>query len=323
LGERFVHVIDFRYHVVSIVAVFLALSLGLFIGSTSLRPQVAQDLKNRTDKVANANRTLKSEIDAANTAIGNAKAFDNALEPYALADRLAGNSVVLVSAPGADDGVRKQVTSALTLAGATIVGDVRLNDVLLDPQQDQFLTTLVDRVAIPNKALPPGTGAARALALLADVLGTRPQGQTVGSDAAAKVLSAFTAGKLIGVSGAAPRPAGLAIMLAAAGPSQTDAAAADAQARLLADFAGDLDRASSGAVVTGPLSAAAGGGLLDVIRADKSLRSIVSTVDGAELPSGVIATVLACAEQAAGNAGSYGVASGSDRPLPSPAPSPS
>jgi hypothetical protein len=33
-------VIDFRYHVVSIVAVFLALALGLFIGATSLRGSV-------------------------------------------------------------------------------------------------------------------------------------------------------------------------------------------------------------------------------------------------------------------------------------------
>ena len=41
--------IDFRYHVVSIVAVFLALALGLFIGSTSLRGPVANFINNRTD----------------------------------------------------------------------------------------------------------------------------------------------------------------------------------------------------------------------------------------------------------------------------------
>jgi hypothetical protein len=29
--------IDFRYHIVSIVAVFLALALGLFLGSTTLQ----------------------------------------------------------------------------------------------------------------------------------------------------------------------------------------------------------------------------------------------------------------------------------------------
>ena len=36
--------IDFRYHLVSIVAIFLALAVGLLLGSTVLRPYALKGL---------------------------------------------------------------------------------------------------------------------------------------------------------------------------------------------------------------------------------------------------------------------------------------
>ena len=37
--------IDFRYHLVSIVAVFLALAIGIVVGSTALKPAVLSGLQ--------------------------------------------------------------------------------------------------------------------------------------------------------------------------------------------------------------------------------------------------------------------------------------
>ena len=37
--------IDFRYHLVSIVAVFLALAIGIVVGSTALKPAVLTTLQ--------------------------------------------------------------------------------------------------------------------------------------------------------------------------------------------------------------------------------------------------------------------------------------
>lgn len=318
--------IDFRYHVVSIVAVFLALALGLFIGSTTLRGPVATDLKNRADQVSNTNNRLQGELSATHGELSRWQAFDNALLPYAVANRLTGESVITVSAPGVDGSMRSRITSALTQAGATLTGDVRLQASLLDPSQDQFLTTLTGKLTPPNRALRAGSGSERALALLADVLGTkplgsRPQQRPLSPSARARVLSAYSAANLLSISGPAPRPAALALLISAAGPSGTGDQAAAAGVSLLGEFAADLDRAATGTVATGPASAADDGGLLAEIRGDKTLRSQVSTVDSAELPNGVIATVLALAEQATGQSGSYGVAPGADQPLPSPSPS--
>jgi hypothetical protein len=314
-------VIDFRYHVVSIVAVFLALALGLFIGSTTLRGKVGANISKRTENVTHENNKLRGELSDARSLLSRDEAFDNALTPYAVAGQLSGQSVVLVSAPGVDDGLRKRVTAALTLAGATLNGDIRLQDGLLDPQQDEFLKTLTDRVAAPGRPLPNGTGAQRALALLADVLGARPSDQPVSTAAAGRILSAYGDGKLLSVAGDSPHPASLGVLIAAPAPPSDDPDAA-AQVALLGEFAHDLDRTAVGAVITGPAAADEAGGLLDLVRSNSSLRGDVSTVDSADLPSGVIATVMALAEQAMGRSGSYGSGSGADAPLPSPSPSP-
>jgi hypothetical protein len=311
-------VIDFRYHVVSVVAVFLALALGLFIGSTTLRGKVTADLTSRTQHVAHANSVLKGENHDLSNQLARADSFDAALTPYAVQGRLAGESVVVISAPGVDDNMRKDVVSALTQAGATLSGDVRLQDTLLDPTQGRFLGTLADRVAVSGQALPNSAGAVRALALLAEVLVTNPQRAPVPRPAAAKVLAAYDAGNLLSVSGNQPQPASLAIVLAAPAPTTGDVSVAQQQDSLLTAFARDLDRDSTGTVVAGPAASDTTGGLLDAVRSDKALRANVSTVDGADAPSGVIATIIASAEQAAGRSGSYGSGPGADAPLPSP-----
>ena len=313
--------IDFRYHVVSIVAVFLALALGLFIGSTSLRPAVAKNLQNQVDAVRANNSKLKQQASTASSQVSNLQAFEHALEPYAVTGRLTGTSVVVISAPSADDAIRSDITTALTMAGATIAGDVRLKDTILDPQQEQFLATLVNQVVPLRAQLPGGTGAERALALLADVLVSRDQHTRLNPNAIAKVMSAYGAGKLVSVQGSDTRQADLAVLISAAAPT-TDDPQAQAAANLLAEFAGDLDAGSLGSVVTGPAVAADSGGLLDAVRGDHALRATVSTVDGADQPAGVIATVLALVDQRQGRAGNYGFAPGADAPLPAASPAP-
>jgi hypothetical protein len=314
-------VIDFRYHVVSIVAVFLALALGLFIGSTSLRGPVANFINNRTDQVVGQNRQLKGEISSLQDNVRDEQRFETATQPYITADALAGESVVVVSAPGTDGGTRTKLLDALTAAGANVTGDVRLQDTLLDPNQSTFLETLVARLGIPGHEVTAGTGAERAMSLLAEVLGIRPQSTPVPPAATARVLAGFSDGNLLTVNGSAVHSASLAVVLAPPPPSDTaDPKTVQAQAALMLDLVRDLDRSAVGAVLAGPL-ASADSGLLKAARADKQVSADVSTVDGVDLPRGIIATVLALAEQAKGGVGSYGTQGGANEPVPSPSPS--
>ena len=313
--------IDFRYHVVSIVAVFLALALGLFIGGTSLRGTFANDINNRADKVAGQNKALKGQISSLQDQLGDEQRFETATQPYITTGALAGESVVVVSAPGVDSGTRSRLIEALTSAGANVTGDVRLQDALLDPAQRTFLDTLVARLNIPGHSLPAGNGSQRAMDLLAEVLGIRPQSTPVPASATARVLAGYSDGNLLSVNGNPVRSASLAVLLAPPPPSNTtDVQQEQAKDALLLDLARALDRSAVGAVLAGPL-ASADNGLLKAARSDKEFTANVSTVDGVDLPRGVIATVLALAEQAKGGVGNYGTQSGAREPVPTPSPS--
>ena len=59
LADRTLHVIDFRYHLVSIVAVFLALALGIVVGATALRGPLVDELKDNSNRLKDSNEVLR------------------------------------------------------------------------------------------------------------------------------------------------------------------------------------------------------------------------------------------------------------------------
>ena len=94
--------IDFRYHLVSIVAVFLALAVGIVVGSSALQPGVIRALraastheKKQIDSLLQQQRALKQQVSAD-------QVFAQASASRLLPGLLAGENVVIVDAPGAD-----------------------------------------------------------------------------------------------------------------------------------------------------------------------------------------------------------------------------
>lgn len=320
--------IDFRYHIVSIVAVFLALALGLFLGSTSLQSTVTHNLKNQANSVLSENRRVHAankQISSQNRALTN---FTNAVEPYAVAGRLAGASVALVSAPGVDDSIRKSLATTFTEAGATVVADIGLDPAFLDASQDAELGQLARELA-HGRPLPRQNGAMQASYLIARTLLARPG--TLGATRAriASVLSTFAAGKMLSVAGAMPlRTAQYAVLLVPPGvpPTATPAPGTSGQDLILDNLAKQMRAVSSGTVVAGPtIQPGFSSGALGVARADATLTKSVSTVDAVDTAAGRIATVVALANEPAARVGSFGLATGGDvddAPLLSPTPSP-
>lgn len=313
--------IDFRYHVVSIVAVFLALALGLFLGSTTLQGYVFEDVKKHLTNAQNHVSALETTVDQLNNQRDHDRTFDQLIEPYAVTGRLSGQLVVVVSAPGASGDTRSRLMTTLERAGATITADVRLQSALIDPKQDAFLSGLAARVSIPGRETPTGTGAERVAAQVADVLGIRPATHPLSSSTVANVLSTYADGNLLStppVHGNQPRPGTLAIVLTGPSPARTaDPQLVQSEQTVLADLAKDLDIASLGAVVVGP---APGTGLTDLVATVQSATgSGVSAVRGVDQSAGRVAMVFALVEQLNDKFGSYGTVPGAT-PLPTPSP---
>ena len=317
--------IDFRYHVVSIIAVFLALALGLFLGSTTLQGRVFDDLKGRTDKVTKQRDALSKQLSDANARINAEEKFDTALLPYAVSGRLSGQLVSVISAPGTSDTVRKQLLAAIDSAGGTLAADVRLQDAIVAPQQDAFLAALTDRVNIPGHPVDPNAdGAGRAASQLAAVLGVRPSAHALPATTVQTVLAAYSTGKLISVAGTplTPRQGTLAVVLTGPAPAVTaDPALVKSERGMILDLVRDLDAEALGAVVAMPSATAGSVGNFDSAPEAAGLTKKVSTVTGVETPAGLIATVFALAGQAEGTAGKFGLTvQGSPLPAASGAP---
>jgi hypothetical protein len=317
--------IDFRYHIVSIVAVFLALALGLFLGSTTLQSTVTDQLNSQAKSVISHNHTLEATNGQLTSSLKSEQKLTSALEPYAVADRLTGTTVALVSAPGVQGSVRKSLAATLQLAGATVTADVELQASYLDPTQDAELNMLATELELPGHPLPSGNGVTQVSAELASVLLVRPGRHPVSKARVDQTLSALSVGKFISVSGSTPdRPADLAVMLVAAPATSgvTPAIQTQQNTELLA-LATDLRAASAGAVLGGPNPVAGVlGSTLAAARADSTLSLNVSTVDfdPADPAAGRIAVVLALSNAPTETVGAYGL--GSNPPLPSPSPSP-
>jgi pectin methylesterase-like acyl-CoA thioesterase len=118
--------IDFRYHLVSIVAVFLALAIGIVVGAQAVAPAVTQGLNQASHNEAKQIRSLYAHNQQLKDQIAAEEAMAQAAEPALLRGVLTGQHVVLVLAPGADGPTVDGIASALRQAGARVTGQVVL-----------------------------------------------------------------------------------------------------------------------------------------------------------------------------------------------------
>lgn len=307
--------ISLRYHIISIGAVFLALALGVVLGSTAINDRLLSGLSSDRTRLGQQVADLQADNDGLRVRLGDAAAFAAALGPPAVRGTLQGRTVVLVTTSDADPVDRDGLVALLRSAGATVTGEVQLTDAFTDPSRSDQLIELTTRLLPAGAQLPTAPDAGTLTGgLLGSLLLLDPgTGATPASpDETAAVLAGLGDG---GFVRAAPQvqPAQLAVVLtgaAAAGNGSGD------RAGTVARFATQLDGSGAGAVLAGRPGSARANGALGVVRADTAATSVLSTVDDVDSPSGRIATVLALAEQAQGRAGRYGTAGNADAVAP-------
>jgi hypothetical protein len=305
-------VISFRYHLVSLVAVLLALALGLALGATGLSGAVLDGLRGQLKQATEERRTLQAETRTLREQLRNSDEVTAALAPRIVAGALRGARVVLIGTAQADADLTDGVQKILEQAGARVTGRVQLTDDYADPRRAADLKSFVTGGGQPAGFQLPESDDAGVLgaALLSYVLVHR---STAGADPAAvsQVLSGFGTLQMLRVESEQVAPADYAVVVASAAIP----AAAD-RGRALGQLVAALDRAGKGAVVAGTAAAASPSGLVGMVRGDAALATAVSTVDDAGAAAGRVATVFALTQQAAGESGQYGLAGNADAPFP-------
>ncbi len=327
--------IDFRYHLVSIVAVFLALAVGIVLGSTELRGAALTALDRTSSALSAKLNAADAENGALQQEVNGDRAFAQAAEPVLLAHLLDGQRVVVITAPGAPAGVVNGITTALGDAGATVSGQVALSARFADTSASNLslLDQLTQRVVPPGLTLANGTPQQQAAQVLASALvssgssssgssGSAASGSQAGdSQAAQTILSSYSAGQFITVTGQPAQGATLAIIVTPA--SAPPAGNSDPANQAIVSLAQEFGTGSEATVVAGPSSGSGQGSAISAVRSSGAANS-ASTVDNADQVTGQIVVVQALHEQLGGHKpGSYGTQSDANSAGPSPAPVPS
>lgn len=193
-------IIDFRYHVASLVAVFLALGMGILIGGAVLGNaalekelgQIQEDLvKLRTDQ-----RELNTQIEERNAELRVYQQFGASVLPGLVKNKLLGKRVALVrTSPHTDPKIARDLTRLFQTAGAKVNSTtVFLRDPAeLDPVRLQALGGKLGLAQTGPERLPAE--------LLRTAIDRIANGPMFAEDNKRNILTSLAGSKLIETSG--------------------------------------------------------------------------------------------------------------------------
>jgi hypothetical protein len=126
--------INIRYHIVSITAVFLALGIGVALGSTFLDKATVNVLDNQISSAEKRIKATNEENDRLNQQVSQSRERDASLilqgSESLLADELTDVPVLVLVAPGVDNDTVSVMQTIVERTGADFRGTVALSDKL-------------------------------------------------------------------------------------------------------------------------------------------------------------------------------------------------
>ena len=318
--------IDFRYHLVSIVSIFLALAVGIVLGAGPLQGELGDTLTNEVAGLRQDKAELNEQLSEANAGIEARDSYIGETNPIVLDATLVGQRVAVVVLPGADAAVVDATEATLRSAGSTVVSTTSVGDSWASA--DVAVVTARD-TAVREAASSAGvdvsdSGSVSPRDVLLAALLARPAADAtdaVEPDRARAALDTLAGADLLDVATDDFQIADLVVVVAGA-TTESDRPAQEEAADRWVDLIIALDARTSGSLVAGESSTVEDG--VDVVfsvRNDETAREGVSTVDNAGSALGQASIVHGLVQQRAGEVGQYGLADGADAPYaPVPAP---
>jgi hypothetical protein len=347
--------ISIRYHVFSLIAVFLALAIGLAAGSTVVKESIVDNLRANQDRL----ESELDELEAANAElelrVGRLEETDRRLRnegPLVLLDgRLLGMAVVLITGEGLDGEVRADVLQTIADAGAEPAGEI---EVLREVGRDERSAELGELVGAAPDDDPVDAAAATLATALLEVEGgteiagangtetievpngpsdgeppppaTQPEAPEPSAERVAldDLLDAFADAGFANASGPvadteAPLERTPMFVVVGGRPDDEDVTPNGFLASLVAGLAPDDESDArtvvGDAAVTDPAVERAP--LVAAVRDDDDVWDRVTSVDDLEAFAGLAAVTLAVDDLRFGRTGHYGVGNGADALLPS------
>lgn len=301
--------INFRYHVVSIIAVFLALTVGIVMGTTVISESVVDRLEADARDFRARNGELRQEADRLEAQLGHYEQFGAALVPAMIRGRLQDRAVVVVVEQGVPGDVIERVDESLTTAGSRTPARIRLTDAwsLKDGTAREQLAAALGADANPADAPALLGRAAETLARRLIAGGSDDDGLRRLSDAGFLKLENLSDGTL-------PGAGSLIVYLSA--PS-ADAVPNDQTFTIPLLDALTPHPASVPVVVAEPLEVE--DSIVERIRGIEELGRSIATVDHADTWPGILSLIWSLSRGAGAPVVHYGVRRGASAIAPEPA----
>ncbi len=314
--------IDFRYHLISIIAVLLALAIGIFAGSGFLGGPLLDDLERRQSNLERKNDDYKAINQSLRGELSQVNDFVAAVEPVLVEDALLSEHVVVIELEGTDTDTVDGLVEAVQGAGGIASSRVTLTDnFALDQQTDlDQLALIVESPAsrpreVRRDAIREiGIAVARAGAFA----GGEPRGVAAAIERLRTLLDDLDRAGFVSVEqidSESPVPPGTSFVIAG---GSTDPAPYDVAATV-AELGVQIAQQGNPVIVAEPATSV--WGLTTGIRDDEDVAEQVATSDQADEIEGRIATVLGLAAVRRGeDAGHYGIGPGATALIPSSPP---
>ncbi len=139
--------VDFRYHIVSLVSVFLALAVGIILGAGPLQNSIGNSLNSQVDTLRESREELRTQLDNVKAEASTANAALEVAAEQILPGTLTGRRVALVAIPGVDDTDLTTTKDRLVSAGAEISSMVSLTNSFASSEQATYRQALASQMA--------------------------------------------------------------------------------------------------------------------------------------------------------------------------------
>jgi len=287
-------VISYRHHVVSLVAVFLALAVGVALGGGPLSQLGRDDTPTAASTRVDQQQTRRT--------VDFGEQFATAAATTLYADRLHDHPVAILTLPGARHDVVNALSTQVEQAGGTVTGTFQAERSLVAASEKSLVDTLGSQLMtqLGHDVVPADSSTYDRIGRL---VGLALADSQVSADQADSVRQSLAGADLVTSPDSASRAP---LVLVVLGRDGVDPA-------ILSGIFSGLDAVASGVVVAGD-SRSGDSGDLRALRAEP-VADHVATVDGSETTVGQVTTVLALARSLKVQGGSFG-ASGSDGAVP-------
>ncbi|QLL09775.1 copper transporter [Mycobacterium vicinigordonae] len=305
--------ISLRQHAISLAAVFLALAIGVVLGSGFFSDTVLSSLRNEKRDLASQISGLTDQRNALNEKLSAANNFDAQVLGRIVHEALAGKTVVIFRTPDAHDDDVAAVSKIVGQAGGSVTATVVLTHEFVEANSGEKLRTVVNSTVLPagaqlsTKLVDQGSQAGDLLGIALLTTG-KPEAPQVDDAQRDTVLGAlretgfitYQPNEHIGTANAA--------IVVTGGGLPADGGN---QGVTVARFTAALAPRGSGAVLAGRDGSASGSAAVAVARADSAMAGAISTVDDVNAESGRITAILALHELVGGaHPGHYGTGHG-------------